>query len=589
MTALLLVSILLPLALSPLAMLRGPAGALTHRIGAWSAAPALVVALLAAVPFDVDVPWLLLGAVWGLDEIGRVFLILTAFLWTAAGLYAHAHLAAGDERRRFFFFFLAALCGNLGVVAARDLVSFYLFFTLMTFAAYGLIVHAGGSEAERAGRVYIALAVLGEGLLLAGGVLAAAGAASLRLADVAAAIAVSADRDLVVGLVFAGFGIKAGILPLHVWLPLAHPVAPTAASAVLSGSMVATGVLGWMRLLPLGGVGLPEWGAAMTIIGLGTAFYGVVVGVAQRDPKTILAYSTVSQMGLLACAIGLGLLDPTVAPATLATTSAYALHHGLAKGALFLGTGVALALPRTPRSRALVAAGLAFAALALAGAPLTSGAIAKHQLEELARGIPGGWAFALERILPLTAVATTVLMARFLQRTLVTSRRAGGAANSGRGTVLPWITLLAASGGALWIVPVAYPGSMPAAGILDPAMVWSEIWPILAGSMLFGIMALVSSRERRHAWPTLPPGDLLLIAERAGRALWRPMKGRSLRLRYRPVEWIANNWYAVYADPDRWTGLLRMEQRLTRWSSAGLLFVLGLVAILAVLHLTGGS
>ena len=255
MSTLLLFSVCLPALLAvPLAM-GGSGGRLALRLAPWSPLPAL---LIAAWPGGVDgstLPWLLEGSRWGLDPTGQVFLLLTSFLWLMAGLYARRYFE-GKSTRRFFTFHLLTLTGNLGIAAAQDLISFYLFFALMTFAGYGLVVHTGTGPALRAGRVYLVMAVMGEALLISGLILAASSAASLALGDVAAAVGASPHRDLVIGLLLAGFGVKAGALPLHMWLPLAHPVAPTPASAVLSGSMIKAGLLGWLRFLPFGVVAL---------------------------------------------------------------------------------------------------------------------------------------------------------------------------------------------------------------------------------------------------------------------------------------------------------------------------------------------
>ena len=97
-----------------------------------------------------------------------------------------------------------------------------------------------------------------------------------------------------------------GLVPLHVWLPLAHPAAPMPASAVLSGAIIKAGVIGLIRFLPLDG-SLADWSAGLTSLGLVTAFYAVAVGITQANPKTVLAYSSVSQMGFVAAVLGAGL------------------------------------------------------------------------------------------------------------------------------------------------------------------------------------------------------------------------------------------------------------------------------------------
>jgi hydrogenase-4 component B len=176
---------------------------------------------------------------------------------------------------------------------------------------------------------------------------------TLALVELPARLAGAPGGELAAALLIAGFGVKAGLLGLHVWLPLAHPVAPTPASAVLSGAMVKAGLLGWLRFLPLGTAALPVVGATLVVLGLAGAFLAALAGVLQRDAKTILAYSTVSQMGLLAVGVGLALAEPAAWPLAAAALPLYALHHGCTKAALFLGVptcGAVAGSSRTPCS-----------------------------------------------------------------------------------------------------------------------------------------------------------------------------------------------------------------------------------------------
>jgi formate hydrogenlyase subunit 3/multisubunit Na+/H+ antiporter MnhD subunit len=584
MSTLLLLSVLAPLVLAPFAGIRWPLQSLALRLAPWAALPALALALWAPAPLDLDLPWLFLGALLELDVVGRVFLLFTALLWTVSGWYTGEYVASSEDRPRFFFFFLLTLSGNLGLVVAQDLATFYLFFALMTFAAYGLIVHEGGEEAIRAGRVYMMLAVLGEGMLLAGGLLAAEAAPSLRMSEVSAALAASPSRDLAIALLFLGFGVKAGILPLHVWLPLAHPVAPTPASAVLSGSMIKAGLLGWLRFLPVGEAAPAEWGTIVVVLGLVGAVFGVVAGVVQEDPKTILAYSSISQMGIMTAVVGAGLLHTGTARMAVGAVLVYALHHSLVKGALFLGVGVATARAATPSGRRLVRAGLAFAALAMAGAPLTSGSLAKHYVKEAAHLTPEAWAHRLDVLLPLTAVGTTLLMARFLQQTFRSSR-IDVHHRLISGLWIPWLALLLAAAGAVWILPHRYPMGVEPPRLPDTATVWGSLWPVVVGGLLFGSM-LLAARRTRIEWQYLqfPAGDVLVAVERAAGPLRRRAMSWEVQPPPDPIAWIAANWYGVYARREGWSTLRRIELRLTRWSTAGLLFLLLGLILLGMLY-----
>jgi formate hydrogenlyase subunit 3/multisubunit Na+/H+ antiporter MnhD subunit len=502
---LLAAAILLPLVLAPAVFVRSLRPA-ALALASWAALPGLA---LAAFPeFHVELSWLLLGTRLGLDATGRLFLTFTALLWLIAGLYARSYLASDPLRHRFAAFFLATLSGNLCVILAQDVASFYCFFALMTFSAYGLIVHEGGETARRAGRVYLILAVFGEALLFVAFVLSAAAADSLRLDALPAAVASSPWREMIVALLLAGFGVKVGVLVLHVWLPLAHPVAPTPASAVLSGVIIKAGLLGWLRFLPLGEAALPEWGYGCTGAGLTAAFYGVVVGLAQRDSKTVLAYSSISQMGLVTIPVGLGLALPSAWPLAWTAVLLYAAHHALAKGALFLGVGMARTAGGGMRRLRRTMAGLLLPALALAGAPFTSGALAKQALKKTVVSLPDPWQGRLAWALSLAALGTAVLLSRCLYLAWREALRAPPAA-PGRGMDIGWGLALA---GVLILVWVAFPD---AAGVflgqaLEPSRLWSELWPPLGGMAL---AFLFGSRFQRHV-PAIPAGDLLAPAER---------------------------------------------------------------------------
>jgi len=480
------------------------------RIAPWATLPA--VAVVAFPPAPLDLPWLLLGVRLGLDETGRVFLFFTTALWLLAAVYARHYLAGDPRRTRFFAFYLLTMSGNLGIIVAQDVLSFYLFFALMSFSAYGLIVHNRDAAALRAGRVYIALAVLGEVLLFAGLVAGTWSAATLSLPDFAA----GAKSDLVIALLLVGFGIKAGALPLHVWLPLAYSAAPTPASAVLSGAMINAGLLGWLRFLPLGQAALPEWSVLLVAAGIGAALYGVLIGLVQVEPKSVLAYSSISQMGLMTLAVGVAAAAPASWPLCLSVILIYAFHHALAKGALFLGAGVATAGIGGTKERRLVIAGLLIPALALAGLPFTSGVVAKLGLKTLTEILPVPWSGLMTAGLSLLAVGTTLLMARFLY--LIWPHASVRPARV-EGLIPPWTVLL--------FLLVFFIGLLPSAKnlamrSLSVAEFWHAVWPIGIGASGAWAAWVLSRRAAIRPAARIPPGDILHLAiwftDRLGRA-----------------------------------------------------------------------
>lgn len=565
MTALAWWLLLVPLVPGGLALValvfghRSPAGVFAIA----GAVPAVVVGLILPTGM-VDYPWLFLGTRLGMSEAGALFLSFTALVWLVASIFAQAWVH-GPHRHRFFVCFLLSMAGNLGALVAQDLPGFYACFALMSFAAYGLVIHSGTARARHAAQVYIVLVLIGEAALVLAILLAVGQLGSADFASLRAGLTRLPDMHLVIALAALGFGIKAGAPMLHVWLPLAHPVAPAPASAVLSGTMIATGLVGWLRFLPVGEVLLPGWGAAFIVVGLGAAFYGAFVGLDQREPKVLLAYSSVSQMGIMAAGVGSILLAPAVAAALVLALAFFALHHGLAKSALFLGAGLASReLPA--RQRRVLAWGLALPSLALAGAPLTSGMLAKSALLAGDAALPAQWSSLLNVVLPLTSIATTLLMARFL----VLVWRAPGE-NPARIAPAAWLAWLAAIA-----LVVTLPWGLRPVAAAQPTLpsALAGAWP-LAAALVLGVCAVwFWRRTGRPAIPVVPAGDVLVPLEHS---LVRPWRGL-VRVAQLVHEWRdAFGQRAARGRRQAWLAIVslgRVENWLNRWQTALLLLLI---------------
>jgi formate hydrogenlyase subunit 3/multisubunit Na+/H+ antiporter MnhD subunit len=176
-----------------------------------------------------------------------------------------------------------------------------------------------------------------------------------------------------------GFGVKVGAIPLYFWLPLAHPAAPAPASAVLSGAMIKAGLVGWMHLAPVGLVEWPSLSLLMVSLGFTAALGAAIIGLTQVDPKTNLAYSSISQMGVMTVLLGIGLYGGIPAGLLLPAIALYAFNHGTAKALLFMGTALPAKLGGS--WRILMWAGLGIGVLAIAGGPLTGGLWTKYLLK----------------------------------------------------------------------------------------------------------------------------------------------------------------------------------------------------------------
>jgi formate hydrogenlyase subunit 3/multisubunit Na+/H+ antiporter MnhD subunit len=564
---LLVAALLWPLLLAVRVLLRAliaPERPRAHLDWLWisAPAPALLLALLGADGSLWLEAWLF-GGHWALDEQRRLLLTFTALLWGLSGWYARGYLAgeqtralAGDPDSRsrllrFALFWPLTLCGNLLLLVAEDIASFYLGFALMTFAAYPLVIYTGSRAARTGGLAYLVMAVLGEGVLLAGLLWAAGSGSALTLAELRATLA-TADAGVWMGLLlWLGFGVKAGVIGLHLWLPLAHPVAPTPASAVLSGVMIKAGLVGWLSTLPLGMPGVDGTfdglGLAMLWAGLLGAFAAALWGVAQPKPKAVLAYSSVSQMGMITALVAMGLLQPDSWPAVSAVVVLFAAHHGLSKGALFLGVG--MSERAAPWPAWLLWFLLTLPALSLSGA-LGSGLITKWGAKT-ALDAAGEKAIALW--LSLAAVGTTALMVRALWRQWLEHSPAGAADRRSLAPMpMAWLlSVLAALGLPFWAgwltaERATGQGSPPLHAL--PAL----LWPLGLGLLLS--LALGWGLRRIAPWLSahLPAGDLWWPLAASGRRLWLLTRRMLRRLAAWQAAWVA--WW-VAREHDGATGL----------------------------------
>ncbi|WP_395666116.1 proton-conducting transporter membrane subunit [Methylocella sp.] len=463
--------------------------------------PALLAALDALTLGRIAARTPLLGLNFYLDAPGAVLMAAAAALWIAAGVAA-GPLRAGDNGLRFTIGWLLTLAGGMGVFAATDLVTFYFVFALVSLPAYVLITHDGSARALRAGVVAIAFALFGEAILLLGLALLAAGepSGSLYIADVMAALPDSPFAAPAVALTVAGLAMKMALPPMHGYLPLAYTAAPPAAAAALSAAGVNAGVIGLIRFVPFE-TGLPGLSEALTAAGLFAAFYGVALGLLQRNPKTILAYSSVSQMGVLAAVVGMGLSAED--PAALIQTAFYGANHLLVKGALFLGVGAAAA--RGGR-RVLILAPAILLALNLGGLPLTGGGLAKLAVKDTLGSFVVGWLAAF------SAAGTTLLMLHFAGR--LASVEAEAPAAGRRRAELGWFSAVAA---AVFLPYLFFPiVGQPIDAAFAPAALVDGLWPVLLGAAL-----AFALRRAGDALPHVPPGDLVVVEEAGVMALAR--------------------------------------------------------------------
>ena len=269
-----------------------------------------------------------------------------------------------------------------------------------------------------------------------------------------------------------------------------------------------------MRYLPLGQQSLPELGVFLILAGAAAALLAVPAALVQRDPKVVLAYSSIAKMGTMIAGLGVAVTELALAPAMIAALVFYAAHHGLAKGALFLGVGV---VKGTSGRWPLLVLGVF--ALVLVGAPLTSGALAKVLLKQALLESPSDWAALLTWILPVTATGTALVMARYLY---LMNRMTGSDPIAGAASSLPWLGLAAASLG----LPLVY-----RAVSYD----LSAAWPILVALVVAaGVVWRRPSPVTRWVG-VVPPGDILEPLARIFRSGHNWWNDRGMRDYLQPV------------------------------------------------------
>lgn len=300
-----------------------------------------------ALTLPIGLPWL--GARFRVDALSMFFQAVINLGAAAASLYALGYGRHEEAPGRVLPFFPVFLAGMNLVLLAEDAFVFLVAWEFMSLSSWALVLsHHHDAENRNAGYIYILMASFGTfALLLAFGLLAGSEGAyafsQMRLADHPDWL-----KGLVLALTLVGAGSKAGLVPLHVWLPLAHPAAPSHVSALMSGVMTKVAVYGFIRVV-FDLLGTPQWWWSLVVLALAstTAVLGILYALMQRDLKRLLAYSTVENVGIIFIGLGLALAfkaNGMTGAAALAITAAlfHVFNHSLFKGLLFFGAGAVL-------------------------------------------------------------------------------------------------------------------------------------------------------------------------------------------------------------------------------------------------------
>lgn len=329
-----------------------------------------------------------------IDELGKLFVTVISIVWTAAGIYSFVYMKHEGKERQYFGFYLLVYGILIAQSFAGNMVTLYLFYELMTLTSVPLVLHNGSKESRMAALKYLFYSMCGAYMGLFGIfflyqycdtlTFTAGGTLNLVLAGGNSGIV-----RIAVFVMLVGFGVKAGMLPFHAWLPTAHPVAPSPASAVLSGIIVKSGVLAIIRVVYylvgpdfIRGTWVQTAWMVMTLL---TVFMGSLLAFREPVFKKRLAYSTVSQISYIL--FGLAVLSPQGMAGALLHT----VFHAFIKSTLFLTAGIFIFQCGKTRVEEFTGIGkqmpktlwcYTFASLALIGIPPTSGFISKWYLAQ---------------------------------------------------------------------------------------------------------------------------------------------------------------------------------------------------------------
>lgn len=551
-----------------------------------------LMSLVTSEDLAISLP-LLLGLTLNVDTFSALLALFATFVWFCATLYAIDYRQGGLYHTTS----LLGLSAMLGIVLAGDLITLYLFFELLGLLGLVLVILERTAAAKRAALKYLWMAIPGSSALLAGILLVYSLSGSVAIDPLALEAGVTPLHWLAFGLLLLGFGVKAGMVPLHAWLPDAHSAASSPASALLSGVMIKAGAYGIFRSLtaifrPTLDYGLAtawqhgaDFGLLVLWLGLLTMLVGVVLALKQHDAKRLLAYHSISQMGFILTGLGAAGYLGLGGAQGQAGGLLHLVNHGLFKAALFLGVG-AVAL-RTGERNLYKLGGLwrqmpltfifmLVAAAGIAGVPLFNGFVSKsliHQaVVEAHPMLP--WRFA-EVVLIITSGGTVASFIKLISLTFL-GRPQREAVRDAPSRMLLALGLLA--------IPIIFLGLRPdvALGAIAAGL---SAWGIsVSGVDTFLQQHFLSVSDLRKAFISTGLGILIYLAVTKIRPFDHPWPIFSHFMAL--VSALAPSANAALRAGR--TPLTQLEQLLMRWDHAGALW-LAFGALLILVMLGGGG
>ncbi len=339
---------------------------------------------------------------FAIDGFRVVYALLATLLWVMTLLFSKQYFRGHRHLTRYFVFYFVTFAAVLGVFFAADLLTLFLFFEIMSFTSYVWVAQEETDAALRASKTYLAIAVIGGLSMLMGIFMLDHALGTLTISELRTSVAAFLEGEggnfgnrqtylyVTAALLAVGFGGKAGVFPLHIWLPKAHPAAPAPASALLSGMLTKCGVFGMLLINCHLLFADAAWGKVILVLGTITMVLGAVSAVFSVDIKRTLACSSVSQIGFIT--LGIGMISIMGGHGiALSGTVFHMVNHTLLKLVLFLAAGViyvnthSLDLNKVRgygRKHPFLGAAVAFGGFGLAGIPGFNGYISKTLLHE---------------------------------------------------------------------------------------------------------------------------------------------------------------------------------------------------------------
>lgn len=335
-----------------------------------------------------------IGLSFKIDGFRCLYALISIFLWLITLIFSHEYMAHYENKNRYYMFYLWTLGSVIGVFFSNDIFTTFVFFEMMSLVSYVLVMHDEKENTKKAATIYLCVSIVTGMILLMGLFILYAKIGSLDFETIKAFVErFGLNKELYIAgiCLLVGFGAKAGMYPLHIWLPEAHPVAPAPASALLSGILTKTGVFGIIIISRYLFIDSISFGIVLLILAVLTMFVGAVLALFAIDLKRTIACSSMSQIGFILMALSMCVFLKEEALIAASGAVLHMMNHSLIKLVLFCIAGVVvmniheLDLNKVRgfgRGKWLIMLCFAVCGLSLGGVPLFSGYISKTLIHE---------------------------------------------------------------------------------------------------------------------------------------------------------------------------------------------------------------